>query len=185
MGNCLKGASADDISLLRGNEGATSDNLNIESAPDGMPVYYPEPNETRSANQLSEEEQLRIARRIGLMEHLPILAYDEAVNKHKECVICMAEFKTGERVRYLPCVHVYHVSCIDGWLMRSFTCPSCMEPVDAALLTSYNTTTPPTVGSNTVTTTTPATGYVITMAAAPSADDLSGPPVVSTAVVSN
>lgn len=49
-----------------------------------MPVYYPEPNETRSANQLSEEEQLRIARRIGLMEHLPILAYDEAVNKHKE-----------------------------------------------------------------------------------------------------
>ena len=24
--------------------------------------------------------------------------------------------------------------CIDDWLMRSFTCPSCMEPVDAALL---------------------------------------------------
>ena len=27
--------------------------------------------------------------------------------------------------------------CIDDWLMRSFTCPSCMEPVDAALLGEF------------------------------------------------
>ena len=55
------------------------------------------------------------------------------------CVICMMEFLVGDNVRYLPCMHIYHVHCIDDWLMRSFTCPSCMEPVDAALLTSYET----------------------------------------------
>ena len=46
----------------------------------------------------------------------------------------MIEFNIGDTVRYLPCMHTYHMDCIDDWLMRSFTCPSCMEPVDAALL---------------------------------------------------
>lgn len=55
------------------------------------------------------------------------------------CVICMGEFKIGEALRYLPCMHTYHKDCIDDWLMRSFTCPSCMEPVDAALLSLYET----------------------------------------------
>jgi len=53
------------------------------------------------------------------------------------CVSCMAEFKIGDALRFLPCVHIYHKECIDDWLMRSFTCPSCMEPVDAAILTTY------------------------------------------------
>ena len=53
------------------------------------------------------------------------------------CVICMIEFVFGDHVRYLPCLHTYHTKCIDDWLMRSFICPSCMEPVDAALLITY------------------------------------------------
>ena len=53
------------------------------------------------------------------------------------CVICMVEFMVGDGVRYLPCMHTYHVECIDDWLMRSFTCPSCMEPVESALLSTY------------------------------------------------
>lgn len=55
------------------------------------------------------------------------------------CVICMGDFSVGEQLRILPCMHSYHKDCIDDWLMRSFTCPSCMEPVDAALLTTYET----------------------------------------------
>ena len=83
------------------------------------------------------------------------------------CVICMIEFNVGDSVRYLPCMHTYHVEviqyfediiaddddgdghmdiindfdflqCIDDWQMRSFTCPSCMEPVDAALLGEFS-----------------------------------------------
>lgn len=53
------------------------------------------------------------------------------------CAICMIEFEVGDQMRFLPCLHAYHKDCIDDWLMRSFTCPSCMEPVDAALLSSF------------------------------------------------
>ncbi|XP_054920391.1 RING finger protein 11-like isoform X2 [Dermacentor andersoni] len=103
-----------------------------------MPVYYPSPNVSRPACQLTEEEQVVIAQRMGLIQHLPTGLYDGS-KKNRECVICMGEFAMGDAVRFLPCMHIYHTDCIDDWLMRSFTCPSCMEPVDAALLTTYQT----------------------------------------------
>ncbi|TWW57906.1 RING finger protein 11 [Takifugu flavidus] len=108
-----------------------------------MPVYHPTPSQARLATQLTEEEQVRIAQRIGLIQHLPKGVYDPgrdgSEKKIRECVICMMDFVYGDPIRFLPCMHIYHMDCIDDWLMRSFTCPSCMEPVDAALLSSYET----------------------------------------------
>uniref|UniRef100_A0A674JW38 RING finger protein 11 n=2 Tax=Terrapene triunguis TaxID=2587831 RepID=A0A674JW38_9SAUR len=108
-----------------------------------IPVYHPTPSQTRLATQLTEEEQIRIAQRIGLIQHLPKGIFDPGTEpsekKVKECVICMLDFVYGDPIRFLPCLHIYHVDCIDDWLMRSFTCPSCMEPVDAALLAFYET----------------------------------------------
>uniref|UniRef100_A0A6B2EJ20 Putative ring finger protein 11 n=1 Tax=Phlebotomus kandelakii TaxID=1109342 RepID=A0A6B2EJ20_9DIPT len=141
MGNCLKRSTQDDISLLRGsNDGRDlTDQLPVPLYSEILqPVFYPSPSVSRPAAHLTEEEQVKIAKRIGLIQHLPIGTYD-GCKKARECVICMAEFTVGDPVRYLPCMHTYHVACIDDWLMRSLTCPSCMEPVDAALLTSYET----------------------------------------------
>uniref|UniRef100_A0AAX7SNV1 RING finger protein 11 n=1 Tax=Astatotilapia calliptera TaxID=8154 RepID=A0AAX7SNV1_ASTCA len=108
-----------------------------------VPVYHPTPSQTRLVTQLTEEEQIRIAQRIGLIQHLPKGVYDPgrdgSEKKIRECVICMMDFVYGDPIRFLPCMHIYHMDCIDDWLMRSFTCPSCMEPVDAALLSSYET----------------------------------------------
>lgn len=103
-----------------------------------QPVFYPSPSVSRPVSLLTEEEQVKIAKRIGLIQHLPVGLYD-GCKKARECVICMIEFVVGDSIRYLPCMHTYHVGCIDDWLMRSLTCPSCMEPVDAALLTTYET----------------------------------------------
>ena len=83
-----------------------------------------------------EEQQVRMAKRIGLIQHLPTGEFDGT--KKGECVICMMELVVGEEVRYLPCMHTYHAVCIDDWLLRSLTCPTCMEPVDAALINSYH-----------------------------------------------
>lgn len=96
-------------------------------------------NPIGSVGLSDEEQQVRIAKRIGLIQHLPTGEYDGT--KKGECVICMMELVTGEEVRYLPCMHTYHAVCIDDWLLRSLTCPSCMEPVDAALINSYYATT--------------------------------------------
>ncbi|CAH8587040.1 unnamed protein product [Dicrocoelium dendriticum] len=42
------------------------------------------------------------------------------------CIICMCDYEQGDEVRYLPCLHTYHRVCIDDWLMRALTCPSCL-----------------------------------------------------------
>ncbi|KAI2795947.1 RING finger protein 11 [Blomia tropicalis] len=149
MGNCLKTvASHDDISLLRDSAPTAREStdqfvpqiglqLGTRNSQDNM-LFYPSPNVSRQANQLTEEEQVKIAQRIGLIQHLPTGSYD-GCKKNRECVICMIEFSIDDPIRFLPCMHIYHTKCIDDWLMRSFTCPSCMEPVDAALLSTYQT----------------------------------------------
>ncbi|RWS29296.1 RING finger protein 11-like protein [Leptotrombidium deliense] len=151
MGNCLKAVSSsnDDISLLRDatsipRESSSSEQLGPPPPyqetmnQQSLPVYYPSPNVGRPASQLTEEEQIKIAQRMGLIQHLPTGEFDGS-KKNKECAICMGDFMIGDPIRFLPCMHIYHTECIDDWLMRSFTCPSCMEPVDAALLSSYQT----------------------------------------------
>jgi len=145
MGNCLKMNSSDDISLLRGSDSINGQDNGPLSTYQHEPlpqVFYPASsvNNTATVAQMSDEDQIKIAKRIGLVQHLPIGTYDSNSKKSRECVICMVEFCVEEAVRYLPCMHIYHVRCIDDWLMRSLTCPSCLEPVDAALLTSYETT---------------------------------------------
>lgn len=39
------------------------------------------------------------------------------------CSICLEEFVVGERIRYLPCHHHFHQSCIDPWLAAKASCP--------------------------------------------------------------
>mmetsp|Transcript_1851 Transcript_1851/g.5582 ORF Transcript_1851/g.5582 Transcript_1851/m.5582 type:complete len:628 (+) Transcript_1851:128-2011(+) len=42
-----------------------------------------------------------------------------------ECMVCLCPFEEGERVRRLPCNHVFHTACVDEWLGRDAHCPLC------------------------------------------------------------
>lgn len=48
-----------------------------------------------------------------------------------KCTICMEEFVGGDSLRCLPCLHSYHVPCIDKWLSLSQACPVCKHNVMA------------------------------------------------------
>uniref|UniRef100_A0A8C1TI04 Si:ch211-59o9.10 n=2 Tax=Cyprinus carpio TaxID=7962 RepID=A0A8C1TI04_CYPCA len=64
------------------------------------------------------------------IERLPIKTYDPAHSAGKtDCQICFSEYKAGERLRILPCLHDYHVKCIDRWLKENATCPICRADV--------------------------------------------------------
>ena len=40
------------------------------------------------------------------------------------CGICLQIFGSDE-LKTLPCMHAYHTACVDNWLHRSMTCPTC------------------------------------------------------------
>ncbi|XP_017545151.1 uncharacterized protein si:ch211-59o9.10 [Pygocentrus nattereri] len=66
----------------------------------------------------------------GDIERLPTKVYNPTHNAGKtECQICFCDYKEGENLRMLPCLHDYHVNCIDRWLKESSTCPICRADV--------------------------------------------------------
>ncbi|KAF8443010.1 hypothetical protein L210DRAFT_3611472 [Boletus edulis BED1] len=47
-----------------------------------------------------------------------------------ECAICLSEFAKGDRVRELPCHHIFHLDEVDTWLInRKKLCPVCKADV--------------------------------------------------------
>mmetsp|Transcript_13215 Transcript_13215/g.38118 ORF Transcript_13215/g.38118 Transcript_13215/m.38118 type:complete len:668 (+) Transcript_13215:516-2519(+) len=59
-------------------------------------------------------------------------------SKSNGCVICMEPFQNGDRLRVLPCDHLFHVGCIDKWLAGSHSfndcytngCPTCKKQAE-------------------------------------------------------
>ncbi|GAV02208.1 hypothetical protein RvY_12802-1 [Ramazzottius varieornatus] len=161
MGNCLRrgDGSTEDYSLLHANPADQEHQNDLRQhhpsstyshsvgSSDTASSDFPDdlhPDEVTSRfaslmvdRQITEEEQMQKAQRFGLIQHLPSGLYDGG-KKDRECPICMVELNCGDPVRFLPCMHVYHKDCIDDWLLKhSLTCPNCMEPVECALMNSY------------------------------------------------
>ncbi|NXP78629.1 RNF6 ligase, partial [Ramphastos sulfuratus] len=47
----------------------------------------------------------------------------------KTCSVCINEYVAGNKLRQLPCMHEFHIHCIDRWLSENSTCPICRQPV--------------------------------------------------------
>lgn len=48
-----------------------------------------------------------------------------------ECIICLEPFAEGNALRTLPCLHRYHMSCIDNWLTTNLSCPLCKSVISS------------------------------------------------------
>lgn len=44
-------------------------------------------------------------------------------SEEKKCIICLEAFTDGDKIRTLPCLHDFHVTCIDEWLLTKAECP--------------------------------------------------------------
>ncbi len=63
-----------------------------------------------------------------ILNELPETKIDD-INKldpeKKNCVICLEDFKNGDKATVLPCIHLFHTSCIQNWLKTQNSCPIC------------------------------------------------------------
>uniref|UniRef100_A0ACD5Y2M8 Uncharacterized protein n=1 Tax=Avena sativa TaxID=4498 RepID=A0ACD5Y2M8_AVESA len=74
-----------------------------------------------------------MAARKAAVESLPAttLTKETAAAGHQTtCPICLHEFQAGDNARRLPaCGHVFHLACIDSWLLWKPQCPMCRHAV--------------------------------------------------------
>ncbi|KAL4352021.1 hypothetical protein GQ457_06G036120 [Hibiscus cannabinus] len=50
----------------------------------------------------------------------------DASGEKVSCSVCLQDFQAGETVRSLPqCRHMFHLPCIDKWLLSHASCPLC------------------------------------------------------------
>ncbi|RWS04200.1 E3 ubiquitin-protein ligase RNF13-like isoform X3, partial [Dinothrombium tinctorium] len=74
-----------------------------------------------------------------LLKQLPILRFKEG-DRFDTCVICLEEYNEGDKLRALPCHHVFHVKCIDPWLIkRKKVCPVCKARLRIAGVKNHDT----------------------------------------------
>ncbi|KAH9323106.1 hypothetical protein KI387_017745, partial [Taxus chinensis] len=45
------------------------------------------------------------------------------------CCICLGKYKDDVELRELPCLHHFHVDCVDKWLKINATCPLCKHEI--------------------------------------------------------
>jgi len=53
-------------------------------------------------------------------------------NCNEQCCICMEPFVEGDKIRRLPCLHIFHTNEIDQWLRVNRTCPICKTDIQQA-----------------------------------------------------
>lgn len=86
--------------------------------------------------------------------HLPVFPYKKPSSDRPlpeedglapRCTICLMDYEEGEELKALPCLHKYHVACIDHWLASNNLCPVCKHEVDKVdlILPDENASNPP------------------------------------------
>ncbi|KAM7534149.1 hypothetical protein Aperf_G00000117512 [Anoplocephala perfoliata] len=133
MGNCLRQfhRRTNSSENVRRSNGHVSSNRAPPWYLENDPILHPAPGLSVPFSQLTEEQQVTIATRMALIATLPTFNFDETEHeKLPECVICMCDYVQGEELRKLPmCPHIFHRACVDDWLARSLTCPSCLQEI--------------------------------------------------------
>ena len=63
------------------------------------------------------------------IENFPEQTYVKQTNGEESdntrCMVCLADYEEGDRLRTLQCFHKFHTECIDNWLSRKPICPIC------------------------------------------------------------
>jgi len=63
-----------------------------------------------------------------ILNELPETEIDDVTKldpEKKNCVICLEDFKNGDKATVLPCIHLFHSNCIQNWLKTQNCCPIC------------------------------------------------------------
>jgi len=92
------------------------------------PIYHQHIQQMGLSNLGNVSEVAPQPRLAVRMAAYPMIRLTEGMNLPNDadcCVICLDNFKVGDRLRMLGCDHAFHMPCIDNWLDTHTSCPLC------------------------------------------------------------
>jgi len=85
------------------------------------------PDSSSSPPPSSPRDEEQVGTDATSIQHLP---NDNNMLTNTRCSVCLNDFDAGEKVRMLPCSHLYHLDCILPWLTACRgECPLCKQRV--------------------------------------------------------
>ena len=89
---------------------------------------------------LNESEQIESPTTPAHLSSAELSSRLESAPKEEEvwatdCAVCLSEFGKEEMVRELPCEHIFHDACIQGWFMKAkeTVCPLCRNQLHSGV----------------------------------------------------
>ena len=86
---------------------------------DNQPI---EQNEIDSSNNNNKSEESNLIDNFCEVKIKDISKLEES---NKKCAICLERFNSEVEVIILPCIHIFHSSCINDWMEKQKNCPIC------------------------------------------------------------
>ncbi|XP_038562886.1 E3 ubiquitin-protein ligase znrf1 [Micropterus salmoides] len=107
--------------LYLGSRGSLADTLPLHIAPRWFSAHSGFKCPVCSKSVASSEMEVHFIMCLSK----PRLSYNDDVLARDagECVICLEELQQGDTIARLPCLCIYHKSCIDSWFEINRSCP--------------------------------------------------------------
>ncbi|KAJ8333673.1 hypothetical protein SKAU_G00409920 [Synaphobranchus kaupii] len=115
------GGHPTDGMLYLGSRGSLADTLPLHIAPRWFSAHSGFKCPLCSKSVASNEMEVHFIMCLSK----PRLSYNDDVLARDagECVICLEDLQQGDTIARLPCLCIYHKSCIDSWFEINRSCP--------------------------------------------------------------
>ncbi|KAF0694688.1 Aste57867_14458 [Aphanomyces stellatus] len=130
-------AARDELQMLRESLGqayTTNNNTIMNSA--RAPLFV-------NPDTMSYDELLRLGEQMGdvkkerwqekaihVLSRLPTQRWQGLPEgENSMCIVCQDEYKPNDHVLTLPCAHMFHYDCVQGWIQDNNECPMCKMPI--------------------------------------------------------
>jgi len=90
----------------------------------GLRIFVYLPGENTSSSRGATENMIRALTYKKFKDGL-------LPKEDSNCAICLSDYEVGEPIRFLPCDHHFHSSCVDQWLLSNKSCPFCKQEIDS------------------------------------------------------
>jgi hypothetical protein len=82
--------------------------------------------------QLQSQNQQRGMNRqdINKIETINFTKTSSDEKESEKCPICITDYEDKEKLKKLPCKHLFHPECIDTWLVQNSLCPVCKKDLN-------------------------------------------------------